>query len=258
MLGNRVDELVGRLRLAQLVKVDRDGLGAVALSVLALRIATVVEAGSIHRPGRAAELGEVQKVAAILACIYVPHPPRLPVGSAVGLGIGDQLPVTAHAPLRKGHGRVLRERVRVDERAGLRSVEPITHVQNALVLQALVLREEVAAVFLAGQSEALEVPEFGDTRLDRITGGQALEVRKRNLVLGLDPGLDRLALHLLHPAIRIGDFHSVVLVHVVRPRRARIVVPVRRLGEFGHGRVARLLPTAGGQEESEREGAYCC
>ena len=99
--------------------------------------------------------------------------------SRPGLGdaVGDVLAVVADRHARERDRAVLGPRVRVEQHPRL-AVERVLHVEHALVLQAVVLREEVPAAVLGRRRDLLVVPQVGEALLDRLALGDRFEVTR--------------------------------------------------------------------------------
>jgi hypothetical protein len=84
-----------------------------------------------------------------------------------------------------------------------------------LVLEAFVLAEEEVRALARRRTVALVVVELHDARAQRVAVADALEIRERHGVLGLDPR-GRLGRRLvLEPAVRVGDLRAVIVVYMV-------------------------------------------
>ena len=127
---------------------------------------------------------------------------------------------------------VLRPCVRIEQDA--RRVGPLVdRVDDKLVLQAVVLREEIAATALERRRVLLVVPQRGELLADRFALRDPTEVVERDLVLGGHPvgNVLRRAHIRFQPAIGVSDFGAVVIVDLVALLRLRIVDRRRGSGE---------------------------
>jgi len=182
-------------------------------------VAAVEKARAVLRPGGAGELHPLDEVRQVVPGDHVADAPLGPVGAAAGDAVGDPLPVRAHGVAGQRHGAVRRPGVRIDEHPR-RRVERIGGVEHRLVLQAVVAGVEVPSAFPERNAETLVVPEPGQALADLRSGRNPLEVAEGDLVFRLDPGAGLRRVRVLEPAVRIGDFHAVVVVHrVTQPRR---------------------------------------
>ncbi len=196
VLGDRVDERVVRLRLAEHVAVDADLLLVVALAVRPLRVAGVIEGARVRQPGHARELGVADEVRQVAAGLDFAHVPGVPVRAAVRHGVSDVASVRADRVVGERCGRIGRQRVRVDEDLG-RRIERGGPVEDALVLRAGLLDVEVAAAFLDRHARLvvqpavavlLVVPEFRQALLERFARRNRIEVGLGHRILRRDPG----------------------------------------------------------------------
>src|SRR5262249_6938191 len=78
-------------------------------------------------------------------------------------------------------------------------------VDDALVLEAVVLGEEVAPPLERRQAVLLVVPELGEPPADARAGGDAVEVGEGQPVLGRHPGAGLRRVEVLEPAVGAGD-----------------------------------------------------
>ena len=199
-----------------------------------LREPAVEEAFAVGRPTGRAELDPPQLVRQRLAGGDVEHLPHVPVGSRLGRAVGGVLAVVGRHEPGQGDGAVFGPLVRVEQHPG-RTVEGVLGVQDALVLQPVVLGEEVPAADLVGRREPLVVPQLGHPPLDGLPLGQAVQVAEGDLVLGRHPvGHRRLLPHVpFEPAVRVGDGGAVVGVGLVHRFGVGILHLGRLLGD-GH------------------------
>ena len=242
MIRDPVDELVGGLRLVQLVKVH---LGAARI-VAALRlfhflpglqrITAVVHARAVARPGHRPELAELEHHRQIDAARDIAEVPDVPVRAAVRERVGQPLAIGARLPLRQRDGGIVALAVRVDQHAR-RCVERVGHVQHALVLRAVVAQVEIFAALASRHAEALVSPELLEPFAQPGSLRQSFEKRLRQRVLGGHPVARALRAGVFEPAIRIRHAHAVVDVDHLAARRRGIDDGRRR----GRWRVRRCL-----------------
>ena len=95
----------------------------------------------------------------------------------------------------------------------------------ALVLQALVLREEKPLAAARRSSVPGIVVKLRQALLDLLAIGNLLEVGERDLILLFNPMRDLGRIVILEPPIRIGDGHAKVVIGVVCPFRFRVREP---------------------------------
>ena len=95
-------------------------------------------------------------------------------------------------------------------------------VEHRLILQPVVLEEEVPAALVKRRPVPRIVPQRRQPAADRLARRDAGEVGGREPVLRLDPvpGLGRV--YVLEPAIGVGHFDAVVVIHVVALAGRRI------------------------------------
>ena len=95
-------------------------------------------------------------------------------------------------------------------------------IQNGLLLVGRPLQEEIAAVLLDRDADALNAHQLGQALLQCLATGPGIEQGARVLVLRIDPGARFRALLVFEPAVGVGDFDAVNdLPDVVRARRRR-------------------------------------
>ena len=230
ILGDRVDERVVGLRLAERVPVDADLLLVVALAIRPFRVARVIKGARVRDPRHAGELGVRDEIWQVAAGLDLAQAPGVPVRAAVRDGIGHVAPVRADRIIGERCRRIGRQRVRVHEHLG-RRIERGRPVQDALVLRARLFDVKVPAALLHRHARLvvepavavlLVVPEFRQALLERFARGNRIEVRLGHGVLGRDPGRE-FGRRRFHPAIRIGDFSPVKQVHGRAARRGGIM-----------------------------------
>ncbi len=237
LIGPLVDQAVGGLRRADAVVVEL--LVVVRLLHLLARfglvVAAVEEALAVVGPGGARELDPLQPVGEVAAGRHLAHLPLLPVRATGGQAVGDAPAVLAHRVAGERDGAVGRQGVGIDQHAR-RAVQLLQGVDHALVLQAVVLGEEVAAALALGDAVALVVPELGQAAAQRLAGRDRLQVPEGDAVLLFDPGAGVVGVGVLQPAVGVGDLEAVVLVDVVAGARAGIGQPCRRRARRRRGR----------------------
>src|SRR6266571_3290708 len=96
---------------------------------------------------------------------------------------------------------------------------------HALVLQAVVLREEEPLAAARRSSVPGIVVKLRQALLDLLAKGNLLEVGERDLVFLFNPMRDLGRIVILEPTIRIGDGHPKVGISVVCPFRFRVREP---------------------------------
>ena len=87
------------------------------------------------------------------------------------------------------------------------------HVDDALVLEAVVLRVDVTAVFLGRHAVALIVHELCQSVLECAAEGDVAEVVLRDFVLFLDPFGGLGGGVVFKPTVRVGDLCAEVVVN---------------------------------------------
>jgi hypothetical protein len=233
------DQLVLRLRRADLVEVDLVVLvlRGQLLALLGRVVAAVVEAAA--GPGEAGDLDPVQLVGQLLARRHLHHVAVAPVRPARGLAIGGVLRVARdveRAELRRSLGREL---VGVEEDLG-RPVDPLLVVDDGLVLEPVVLREEPVVAAAVGRAEARVVVELGQAVFDLRAEGNLVEVGEGQPVLLLDPACD-LGLRgvVFEPAVWVGDLHAEVVVDLLDLLRRGVLKFLRAGRGAEHAREER-------------------
>ena len=222
MIGPFVDQPVGRLIGAELVVIDflvvvdleqRIGAGR------RLGIAAVEKPGAVMRPRRARELDPLEMIAAVLLRRYIPDPKFLPVRSAARRAVDQRAPVFGEREDRERDRAVGREGVGIEQDRGLRR-QGALRIQHRLVLQSRVLEEEVAATLLERRAVFRIVPQLGETAPDPLAFRDLLKVCERDAILCLHPGARLGRVHILEPAIGVGNSGAVVIIdHVTLVRR---------------------------------------
>ena len=101
--------------------------------------------------------------------------------------------------------------------------QALLDVEDALVLQPLVLPEEDVRALPRRRRDLLVVVEGDDPVGERFPEGNLFEVPERHLVLRLDPGRGVGSVVVLEPAVRIGDSDAVIRVDLVDFPRFRVL-----------------------------------
>ena len=253
VFGLAEDETVFALVRAQRVEVDGHRFRTVALRrvVFAWGIAAVEEPRVVGHPGDRSELGEVDQVARVFAALHIAYLPLPPVRAAVRLGVGDVAPVAARGHPGQRHRRVLAPGVRVEQEAAGRFVALLVHrlghVDDALVLQPVVVAVEVAPAALARRAPALVVPNLQQPVLDRGAAWKGGQKRLRDGVLRRHPGRRLFTVEVFEPAVRVGDLNAEVVVDLIDLTGLRVLHRAGVEGVCGAGQE--------GKEKSRREPA---
>jgi hypothetical protein len=257
-----VDEIIRGLLGPDRMEEQAHGLGPVAGAVLTGRVSAVVHTRPVRRPGHGEELRVANDIGQVLAGRELAEVPGVPVRAGIRLGVGHQVALgTRHdrvaADIAEGDGTVLRERIRIEEDGEL-VVERIRDVHDRLIEQARVALDEVPVVRLerhVAAVEPFEVPEIGESLLDRLACRDRLEEWEAERVLGLDPRPGLLGVELLEPAVGIGHRGAEEVLHEVLPRSLGV-------GRSQGPALARLLgrlrrPATDDEEREEQDrGGY--
>jgi len=142
---------------------------------------------------------------------HVLHVDLDPVGAAALDGVGHVLAVVGEADAAERHGAVVGERVGVEEDGGL-AVEGLLHVNDALVLEAVVLRVDIAPVFLRWHTIALVVNQLRQSVLECAAERDVAQVVLCDFILFLDPFRGLGGGVVFEPAVRVGDLRAEVIV----------------------------------------------
>src|SRR5580704_3227594 len=181
MIGDGVHESIRLLRVAELVKVHSGARSIVTLSIGKSRIPAVVDTRAVAGPGHSPELRKSQRVRRVSAIRYPAESPDLPIGAAIGNGVGDHVPFRARREIRERHGRIGAHRIRIEKNpAGL--VQAIGYEKDALVLMAVVVQIEVTPALLHRRIEALVIPQLRQALLHPSALLNSLEARLRHFV----------------------------------------------------------------------------
>jgi len=177
----------------------------------ARRIAAVVDARGIRRPGEAPELGLAQLIRQVDAVGDATELPDLPVGPAVGQRIGDHFTVGRGLEACERDRGIAAGGVRIEQHPRHRG-QGIRHIQHALVLGAVVAGEEILAALHARQPDTLVVPELRQALLEALALRQGFEPRLGERVLRTHELAGRGGRRVLHPPIGVGDGRAVVVI----------------------------------------------
>ena len=149
-----------------------------------------------------------------LRVVEIQHAIFLPVRAAARHAVDRELAVLRRREAHEAHGAVFRPLVRIDQHLGLAG-QALLDVEHALVLQAVVLREEVVLA-LARRRRVLRVVVERVQPLGQLRAVRNLvEIRERHLVLRLDPRRGLRGRVVLQPSIRVGDRRAVIGVDVI-------------------------------------------
>ena len=232
--------ILGRV-VAQPVVVD----GAVVLHLAGRhlarrRVARVVEAAPVGRPGDRAGARARDLVAAVAPGRDVAHAQHRFLAAVVGDAVGDQRAVVGREPPVERARAVGAVGVDVDQRL-VGAAGAVAHVQHGLVLLAVAARVEIAARGLGpgatardtGTPTRTDLVELPEPLLQRGAAGDAIERATGRRVLRVGPALDLGRVRILEPAIRVGHVDAVQAFDDVVLARGR---GCGRLGGGGHGR----------------------
>ena len=152
--------------------------------------------------------------------------------------------VLRRVPFGQCGGAVARPAVRVDQHAR-RAVQPLTHIEDRLVLEAVIAGVEIEIAGPLRYAEPLVIVELRHPRPDRVAAGQGGEEGAGGGVLRVHPGADVriLADVILQPAIGVGDPLAELRLDDVAARRRGISGALGRLG----------LSKGGGGERKQEE-----
>ena len=189
-------------------------------------VPAVEEALAVGVPRGPAEFTPLDLVVEILGGRDVPYVPGSPIRAADARRVSHQLAVIGDADFAQSHRAVFAQKIGNDQNPGF-GLGRILDIKDRLILQSVVLVEEDLAVLLEVFAVTGVVPDFGQSVLELPTGGDALQEGEGHLVLGLDPGVGLLGVHVLQPAVRIGHHGAVEVVFLINGSSLRI-------GELGH------------------------
>ncbi len=122
-----------------------------------LRVAAVIEAGPVARPGQARKFQPVQFVVERLAAVDVDDARLAPIRASILHEVSDMPAVGTGKIGRQRDSAVLGPCIRIDQQPRL-IVEAILHVNHVLVLQAVVVAVVISSAFPGWQAVALIVP----------------------------------------------------------------------------------------------------
>src|SRR5438445_8368063 len=123
----------------------------------------------------------------------------------------------------------MRKHVRVDDWSGWRH-QARPHVNRRLPLEPAVLPIKDTPAFADRDTYPRIVPQFGDALPKMLAQWQALQIIESQFVLGGDPLGQLLGIELFHPAIRVRDFCSEVIIHDVAFSGRRVQQSLRLRG----------------------------
>ena len=90
----------------------------------------------------------------------------------------------------------------------------VSRVDHTLVLQAAIPGKKIARLLFEGHAVALVVPKFFQPGLDRRSLRNRIEKFERDLVFRFDPPSRLGRIRVFQPAIRIGHFRAVKIIHL--------------------------------------------
>ena len=187
-----------------------------------LLVTAVIEPLGIGRPVRTGELHPADDI--------VEHPARgdlldeylHPVGTRPGDTVGHIFPVFRKSNAVEGGGPVGRQGIGVEKDLGLRVIEAVKHVEDALVLQSVVAEIEIAVAHLGRRSYLLVVPQLREAFVYGRTVGYLRKVIERHLVLSSNPCRRFGGIVVLQPPVGVGHHRAVVVIRDIDLRRLRI------------------------------------
>ncbi len=223
VIGPLVHENVLVLRRAQAMEVELlvTVRGRAFVAGLGRPEARVVETRPVVLPRRRGELRPVDGVDEVAPGRDLEHTPLAPVQSPAREAVCHQPPVVGARRLANRDRPVRCEGVRIDQHLGLR-VERPRPVEDRLILQAVVLREDVVVAFLRGQSVSLVVPQLAETRAQPLARGNRGQIREGERVLRFHPCPGLRAVVVLEPAIGIGNRAAEIVVDLIDTARLRV------------------------------------
>ena len=213
LVGPMIHQFVFGLRGAEPMVIELlEKQGAFEFVLLLRFVETAVEESfPILRPGSAGEPRPLHEVGKILSGANVAHAPLEPVRAGGGQRVRHQIAIIRNRIVRQGHRPVGRELIRIEQNRRLR-VERSHGEKHALILQTVVLREKVATALFEGHPVPFVIPELCQSRPDSGQFGNVLQISDRDFVLRVHPRLGLRRIVILQPAIRVGDFHAVVII----------------------------------------------
>ena len=198
-------------------------LGRCLPALLGRVVGTVVEA--IAKPCHVGELSPKNMVLQVVARLAVLDVDFLPVGTAARDDVGHVATVVGEVSALESHSAVGAELVGVEPYALFLygRVGTVHLIEHILVLQSVVAMYIPLAVLLEGDAELLEIGGLLESLQDFGTHGDAVEIVACELVLSLNPLGSLLAGVVLEPAVRVGNFHTEILVNGVILWSRRII-----------------------------------
>ena len=206
-IGRGIDQLVGRLRRADTVEVDRlIGVERLEFHPFGRLREARIEKSGIADPRDAGELGPADLVRQHLAGGHIEQADGPPVRTAILDRIGQQLAIVRRLPVGQRGRTVLGPAIRVDQQARGPG-QGIADKQLRLVLQARIAHVEIVGAGLARQAEPFVIHQRLDPLGKPIPLRQRAEILLGHRVLLLHPGRDRRIGPdiVLQPTIGIGD-----------------------------------------------------
>ena len=138
----------------------------------------------------------------------------LPVAAVAGDGVAEVVAVVGDAERGEGHGAVVGELVGVEQLHGL-AVKGVLVVEDALVLQTVVVVEEVAVALLPRRALLGVVQQVFQVLLHLLAVGNLRQELVGHRVLGLHPVGGLLGVVVLQPTVWVGHGHAEIVVHGV-------------------------------------------
>ena len=226
LVGRLIDQRVGILIGAERVEIDLL-VGVERLEGLPLarrREAAVVEAAAVLRPVEIGELHPFDRIGQHCAGGDIHHLDRAPVAAAILDRVEQLAAIIGDRIIGERGGIVFRPFIGVDQHARL-PIQPVAHVEDALVLQPVIAGVEVVAALIGRQAEAFVIGQLGDPLLQHLAPRQAGE-EGGHFLIGADV--------VFQPAIGIGHLLPEVLFHDIAGARFGIVGRGQILRGGGH------------------------
>ena len=198
--------------------IDAPVLGVLRWSV----VAAVVEPFARVVPRDSREFYVADEIVEICAVFDASNADLLPIRTGVRDSIGQVAPVAAHRILRRRDRAVLGEFVGVEQHARIR-VECFGGVENAVVLEAGLLRVEVPSSLDPWNAVLIEVPERRHAPAKHLAVGARGEEAFRDLVLRIDPRTRLGGVGVFEPTVRVRHFDAVQNVDDVALARRRVL-----------------------------------
>ena len=212
-------DIVLALGSTQLVVIHFLELVLGRLGILGSVIAAVEE--TVAQPLGVGELGPDDVVIKHLVLLEVLHIDFVPVTAAAGDDIGQVAAVVGEVQLLQCHSAVVTQRIGVEHHLVV-AIGTVL-VEDALVLQSVVLEEIELILYLKGSAHLLVVGEFGDALLHILAERDFVQVVLGHLVLGVDPCLGLGAAVILEPAVGVRHLGAKVSVHSIHATCVGIV-----------------------------------